>query len=130
MGFIRNSIGTTLAACACVVSVSSPAPDATPAIPDGFEPTGQVRKCLPSHEIRETRVIDPRTILFRVGVSKYFLNRLPHDCPELKLEQRFTYTLRGTNDLCDIDAITVLNSSGTGAGCLLGKFEELKKRPQ
>jgi hypothetical protein len=100
-----------------------------PTAPEGFESTGQNRKCVPSYEIRETRVIDPRTILFRLGTSEYYVNRLPHDCPELKLESRFTYTLRGTNELCDIDTITVINSSGTGAGCLLGKFEELKKKP-
>ena len=100
-----------------------------PALPAGFEATGEIRKCLPAHEIRETRILDDRTILFRAHVSDYYLNRLPRACPELKLEGRFAYKLRGTNDLCDIDTITVLNSSGTGPACLLGKFEAVKKKP-
>jgi hypothetical protein len=99
-----------------------------PTVPAGFEATGEIRKCLPAHEIRETRVLDDRTILFRAHVSDYYLNRLPRECPELRLEGRFAYKLRGTDDLCDVDTITVLNSSGTGPACLLGKFEALKKK--
>jgi len=99
-----------------------------PTLPAGYEATGEIRKCLPAHDIRETRVLDDRTILFRAHVSDYYLNRLPRECPELKLEGRFAYELRGTDDLCDIDTITVLNSSGTGPACLLGKFEALKKK--
>ncbi len=120
-----------LAMAAAIVSLlAQPMPRAEepPPVPAGFEPTGEIRKCLPAHEIRETRVLDDRTILFRAHVSDYYLNRLPRECPELKLEGRFAYKLRGTDDLCDIDTITVLNSSGTGPACLLGKFEALKKK--
>lgn len=102
--------------------------DETPQPPAGFESTGEVRKCIPSYEIRDTRVLDSRTILFRVHTSDYYVNRLPHECPELMIERRFAYKLRGTNDLCDVDTITVLDSTRTGPSCLLGKFEGLRKK--
>src|SRR5690242_6946760 len=43
--------------------------DEAPTLPAGFEATGEMRKCLPAHDIRDTRVLDDRTILFRAHVS-------------------------------------------------------------
>jgi hypothetical protein len=94
----------------------------------GFDPTGQLRKCVQSYDINETRVLDESSILFRVHVDEYYVNRLTRPCPGLSVERRFKYTLRGGSELCSGDGITVLDSSGTGAGCILGQFEKLDKK--
>jgi len=106
-----------------------PAARAEPANPlDDFQIGGEKKKCLHSYEIAETRVLDASTVLFRVGVRRYYVNRLARPCPELLVQRRFRYTLRGDNDLCKGDAITVIDGGGTGPACLLGEYEEAKKK--
>ena len=113
---------------ALVASLPAPAAPADADLLAGFEPTGELRKCVPSYQIRETRVLDETSILFRLGVRDYYVNRLPRTCPGLKLQGRFAYKLRGSSDVCNGQIITVLDGVGTGAGCILGKFEKLRKQ--
>jgi hypothetical protein len=94
----------------------------------GFQPTGETRRCVHSYEIAETRVADDQTILFRLGVSRFYRNRLSRPCPSLKIQSRFKYKLSGTNDLCRGDIITVIDGVGTGPACILGEFEKLEKK--
>lgn len=56
----------------------------------GFQPTGETRRCVHSYEIAETRVVDEQTILFRLGVSRFYRNRLSLPC-RLKIQSRFQY---------------------------------------
>jgi hypothetical protein len=95
---------------------------------DQFDLGGEKRKCIQSYDIDQTQVIDESNVLFRVHVNQYYVNRLSRPCPELRLQQRFKYTLRGTNELCSGDAITVIDGFGTGPGCILGQFEAAKKK--
>jgi len=95
---------------------------------DSFELKGEQRKCIQSYEIDETQVLDESNVLFRVHVNKYYVNRLSRPCPELKLQRRFKYTLRGSNELCSGDVITVIDGFGTGPACILGPFEAAEKK--
>jgi hypothetical protein len=94
----------------------------------GFTAAGEVRRCVYAHEISETRVVDDRTILFRLGARRFYVNRLGRDCGGLKVQGKFAYTLRGGNELCRGDVIRVLETGSTGAACLLGSFEKLEKK--
>lgn len=96
-----------------------------------FDYTGQIKLCLGTHMIRHIDALDDWTLLVEMPGKKHYVNHLPRRCPELGIEERFSYTLRGLNQLCNTDIITVLHSDlRTGASCGLNKFEELKKKPK
>jgi len=122
--FLCSCLAAATLAAACRLPVRADAKDPLA----GFTATGQTRKCVPSYDIDETRVLDESRILFRVHVDEYYVNRLTRPCPGLSIERKFKYTLRGANKLCNGDAITVLDDAGTGAGCILGPFEKLDKK--
>jgi hypothetical protein len=83
--------------------------------------------CLILSDIRQTVVIDDRTILFymRGGKKNVYRNYLPHECPNLAREGRFGYQTP-INRLCNVDLITVLEQFGPRLGpgftCRLGDF--------
>jgi hypothetical protein len=97
-------------------------------------PVGEARSCIPLTQIRESRVRSDNVIDFRVNGKKWYRNTLPHGCPSLGFEERFTYKT-SLNQLCNTDIITVLYSTGglsRGASCGLGQFQpvELVKKPK
>jgi len=85
------------------------------------------RDCVILSDIRQTVVIDDRTILFymRGGKKAVYRNYLPHECPHLGREGRFSYRTP-INRLCNVDLITVLEQFGPQLGpgftCRLGDF--------
>lgn len=89
-----------------------------------FEATGETKLCLNRNFIRNTRVLDDYTILFEMRGKKFFVNRLPYKCFGLGFNKGFGYSL-STSLLCNVDIITVVGSTSTGASCGLGKFHEL-----
>ena len=97
-----------------------------------FERTGEMETCLLLHRIRDTRVIDGRHILFRTGVSRYYLNTLPYACSSLAVHRGFVIDQQLTK-LCDVDWITVIQGPPDrqghfqGPGCGLGRFERVEK---
>ena len=101
---------------------------------DKFTRTGKTVRCLETHWIQDTKVVDDHNILFTTSGSKYYLNHLQQACPQLSLYRSFTYTLQGQTQLCNMDIITVLTGVTTpqgilhGASCGLGKFEKLEKK--
>ena len=80
--------------------------------------------CIQTNRIRQTKVIDGRTILFEMGGGDYFTNVFERDCPTLEREGRFMHETNGR--LCSIDTITVLEQWGAtlsrGFTCQLGLF--------
>lgn len=95
-------------------------------------PTGAApRSCINTQQIREQRVIDDRTILFRVGKA-WYRNDIPSSCIALGSERAFSYRTSQGSQLCAVDIITVINPSlGMSYGsCGLGKFTpvELAKK--
>jgi hypothetical protein len=95
-----------------------------------YTPVGEARNCLSTMNIRSTRVIDNSTIDFTTVGGKVYRNTLPHNCPSLGFEQRFSYRT-STSQLCNVDTIRVLQSYGgriqEGGGCGLGKFQPMEK---
>jgi hypothetical protein len=85
------------------------------------------RDCVILSDIRQTVVLDDRTILFymRGGKKTVYRNYLPNQCPNLAREGRFAYQVP-VNRLCSVDLITVLEqfgpSLGPGFTCRLGSF--------
>ena len=122
-----------LTACAAIVGVGAVTFEASAVgrmSMDGLEATGKTEFCVRSHRIRETKVIDNSTILFRMVDNRYYLNRLPSRCPTLKIQGGFTYSLGGTNQLCSPDVIRVISSPSNTVGvvCPLGRFEEMTRQ--
>lgn len=91
--------------------------------------TGEAKLCLRSQRIKYVDILDDWTLLIEMAGKDYYVNHLTHRCPGLKLEDRFSYTLRGLTQLCNTDVITVLHTDFIkGASCGLGKFEKLQEK--
>ena len=98
--------------------------------PASVRAIGEPKSCVTISQIRSTKVIDSRTIDFRMAGGKTYRNTLPQSCPGLKFEERFSYRT-SINQLCSVDIVHVLHDQGgrlyEGAGCGLGKFQEIEK---
>jgi hypothetical protein len=98
------------------------------AVPEARE-TGPAVSCVQISQIRESRVRNDRVIDFRTTGKRWYRNTLPYSCPSLGFEERFAYKT-SINQLCSVDVITVLQSSGSGlhrgASCGLGKFQPVE----
>lgn len=96
-----------------------------------YEKTGNVERCIQASRIRTSRVIDDYNILFIMKGKKAYLNTMKHRCSRLGFEKSFSYELH-VNQLCNIDIITVFDSTGgiQGPSCGLEKFVEYKKKPK
>ena len=95
-----------------------------------YEPVGEAVSCINLSQIRSSKVVDDRTIDFKMAGGKVYRNTLSHSCPSLGFEERFSYRT-SINQLCNVDIIRVLQSHGSGlhegAGCGLGKFQPMQK---
>ncbi len=89
--------------------------------------TGRSVSCIPIVQIRESRVRNDQVIDFRVSGKKWFRNTLPHSCPSLGFEERYSYTT-SLSSLCSTDIITVIQGPGLsrGASCGLGTFQPVE----
>ncbi|HUQ51372.1 MAG TPA: hypothetical protein VM692_04065 [Gammaproteobacteria bacterium] len=86
-------------------------------------------QCLSMTSIRSTRVVDDSTVLFFQS-RRVYVNRLERECLGLTRSGRFTYQVQtGARQarLCATDSITVLESTGRGFNCGLGKFREVSR---
>jgi hypothetical protein len=90
---------------------------------------GKPISCIQLSSIQESRVRSDSVIDFRVNGRKWYRNTLPHSCPSLGFEERYSHRT-SINQLCSVDIITVLHSYGgdlrQGAGCGLGKFQPIE----
>ncbi|MDZ7588802.1 MAG: hypothetical protein U5J78_06595 [Parasphingorhabdus sp.] len=91
---------------------------------------GEAKQCLPIYALRNSTVINDRTIDFSTAGGKIYRNVLPNSCPGLSSEERFSYST-SLSQLCNVDVITVLYATGgrldRGASCGLGKFQQIEK---
>ena len=81
-----------------------------------------VEKCLSTHRIDHTEILDGQTILFHMIGKKVYVNKLPRRCPGLSFHKAFSYKVH-QNRLCNTDIIRVYQGDYFGAACGLGKFE-------
>ena len=88
-------------------------------------PIGAPVDCISLAGIRSSRVLDDATIDFEMRDGRVFRNRLRSSCPQLGFEERFSYST-SLAQLCSLEIVTVLTSSGPGASCGLGSFQEIE----
>ena len=103
---------------------------ASAAAQDDEEESDEPLRCLSMNSIRSTKVLDDQRVLFIQSRDKVFLNRLDRDCLGLFRNGTFTYKVQsGARHarLCDTDSITVLETTGRGLNCGLGRFEPLSQ---
>ena len=83
------------------------------------------RDCLPTTQIRSTKVLNDGVVLFELKDRTVWRNTLKHSCPTLAFEDRFSYRISGTS-LCRLDTIRVLRTGAfgldEGVGCGLSEF--------
>ena len=113
-----------LAGCASKPATTDARPDASPVPAAALAAAGKEVGCVPLQNIRESRVIDDKTIDFILRDGRVLRNTLPYSCPSLGFEKAFSYAT-SLSQLCSVDIITVIQQGGgirTGASCGLGKF--------
>jgi hypothetical protein len=95
-----------------------------------YQPVGEAVNCVSINQIRSTRILDNKTIDFKMAGGKVYRNTLPSSCPGLLFEDAFSYRT-SLSRLCSVDIIRVLQNTGghlqEGAGCGLGKFQPVEK---
>lgn len=112
-------------------ALAQPAPQSPSPPADAAAPAPQTRTCLPLAQIRDSNVVDGKTIDFHMRDGSVWRNRLPYSCPGLGIERAFSYST-SIPQLCHVDVITVVVQSGPrlpGATCGLGMFERLPPKP-
>lgn len=84
-------------------------------------PAAAAPTCLRSYQIDRTKVVDAKTIDFRMRDGTVYRNVLQHSCTSLPF-YGFAYVVR-VDQICDnLQSIRVLQSNET---CLLGKFTRM-----
>lgn len=82
-------------------------------------------RCISTRAIRDTDIVDARTILFRMRGGEYYVNHLTNSCRGLLRERRFSYRT-SVGRLCSVDSIRVIEQFGgsirEGMSCGLGAF--------
>ena len=99
---------------------------ASAAAQDDDEGSDEPLRCISMNSIRSTKILDDQRVLFIQARDKVYLNRLDRECLGLFRHGTFTYKVQsGARHarLCDTDSITVLETTGRGLNCGLGRFE-------
>lgn len=93
----------------------------------GLKKTGEKTECLMLTNLTSLQGVDERTLLARVGVSRYYVNKLNGRCTGITRSSNRIQYQTTTARLCRNEIITVIdNVNGFVSGsCSLGSFEEL-----
>ncbi len=125
----RTPFVLLLALAACAAPVAGPA-DRDRAELLAYAPAGKPVSCVPIASIRETRVLDDRTIDFVLAGGERLRNTLPVGCPGLSRDDGIAYST-SLSRLCDVDIFTVLDRGGggplPGASCGFGPFQPVRR---
>lgn len=88
----------------------------------------EMERCITIRRIDSIKVVDKKTLMFKLSGRKVYLNHLPRKCSALRDDSVFQYEARGGR-LCNHDLVTVLERFGggftPGMSCGLGLFEEI-----
>lgn len=97
----------------------------------GYEKTGEVVRCLPLTQVRDSDPLDDSAMLFETRRGEMYLNELRGKCVGLKRNDRYSYQTT-QNQICAGDIITISNRAGTVTlgSCGLGEFEALAEIPE
>ncbi|MEI6486213.1 MAG: hypothetical protein WCO11_08090 [Sphingomonadales bacterium] len=92
----------------------------------------ETRSCLPIAQLRDSNVVNGRTIDFTLRDRSVWRANLGSECPGLASARAFSYRTSQTQ-LCALDIITVIMPIGgsltSGASCGLAPFERQPPPP-
>lgn len=115
--FLKLASAAAIAAGTLGMAVSQPAA--------AEEHANGPQHCISLTSIDRTEVVSDYGILFYMRNGDSYLNKLPHRCPGLAIEDAFMYRT-SIGQLCDLDIISVLDDMGfgftPGISCGLGMF--------
>jgi hypothetical protein len=125
------SVAAAIALAGCMTqSDPSPSQEADQWALAHARETGEPEDCIEINRIRTSHVRSNEVIDFEMNDGRVMRSRLPHSCPGLGFEERFTYRT-SLSRLCGVDTITVLHSDGSrGASCGLGDFQPVEIAPR
>jgi hypothetical protein len=87
---------------------------------------GEREMCLDVVRIKETRILDDRTILFETLGGAIYISRLPAPCNGLRIAGGFSYAT-AISKLCKQEIIKVVEpGSALGSSCGMGEFIRVK----
>lgn len=99
---------------------------ATAALASSGDSIGDTQMCIDTHHIRDTPVIDSKTILVKMRVPKDGYKRIDliRKCPGLHDGTGFSYST-SLNKLCKQDSLIAIGSGGSH--CLIDKIVTIDK---
>lgn len=97
----------------------------------GYERSGEMHTCVSLQQLRHSRILDNKTILFESVGKTAYLNEMPFECPQLKSMDAYAHKT-SVNSMCSTDLITVIDTTLDQrlGSCSLGKFERLTEKPK
>lgn len=97
----------------------------------GYDRSGEMMNCVSLPLIKQSRILDNKTILLESTGHTAYLNELPFECPQLKMMDAYAHKT-SINSMCSMDLITVIDTTVDQrlGSCPLGKFERLTEKPQ
>lgn len=98
--------------------------------PAGYTRTGTFETCIRTPDIKTSRILNDRQILFEMAGGEAWLNE-PKNCPALSKSLALAYDAT-TGQLCTTTIVTLIDpgsSVESRGACGLEKFEKLEKTP-
>jgi|SRR5690349_13474831 hypothetical protein len=100
--------------------------DSTASAPAGSQRASIQNSCINPTEITKQKVISDTEIQFELRNGEVWVNRLPRVCSGLKLQQGFSWDVRGTLVCSNQEMIRVKDDN---TPCMLGEFARLPSSP-
>ena len=100
--------------------------DTTAAAPGTATRASIQNSCINPTEITKQKVVSDTEIQFELRNGEVWVNRLPRVCSGLKLQQGFSWDVRGTLVCSNQEMIRVKDD---GTPCMLGEFARLPSTP-
>lgn len=96
------------------------------------EATSVAQPCIKHSQLKRTKVLGNRNILFVTRDGSMYNNELPRQCPSMRRNAIVNYAIRGPNaDMCAGDSFQVLWDIGTSYApafiCQLGLFAPISE---
>ncbi len=130
---MKMSIVLALCTVVATFSTFATAEEADPLA--GYTAIGESQPCIETFLVRDTKVLDDSTVLFRMRNGELYVNQLSSACPQLAVYNSFTYETHGIARLCNNDRITVFHSGrpqefSAGATCGINEFQEVAENEE
>jgi len=96
------------------------------------EDYGAQERCISTHRMRGTEVLDDQHIAIKISKEEYYLIRFTHRCPGLRRNDPVIFERRGTSRLCEFDTVRPTYDYGgggisPGGPCSIPGFEGITK---